>query len=91
MARSRGGARPGHARARASSGGSANPIRRVAFAFNDWFERVADRYPRWLAWALDHRAARARRRRASIVVAGMLILPMLGFTWMPDVDGGEFT
>ena len=30
-----------------------NPIRRVAFAFNDWFERVADRYPRWLDWALD--------------------------------------
>src|SRR5438105_3946065 len=26
----------------------ANPVRRVAFAFNDWFERVADHYPRWL-------------------------------------------
>ena len=32
-----------------------NFIRRGAFAFNDWFERVADRYPRWLSWALAHR------------------------------------
>src|SRR5215211_4011731 len=29
-----------------------NPIRRFAFAFNAWFERVADRYPNWLGWAL---------------------------------------
>src|SRR5438477_8830426 len=33
----------------------ANFIRRGAFAFNDWFERVADHYPRWLGWALGHR------------------------------------
>ncbi len=33
----------------------ANPIRRVAFAFNDWFERTADHYPNWLGWALGHR------------------------------------
>src|SRR6187551_3394211 len=33
----------------------ANFIRRFAFAFNDWFERTADRYPGWLGWALSHR------------------------------------
>src|ERR687886_715131 len=33
----------------------AGPIRRVAFAFNDWFERTADPYPGWLRWALTHR------------------------------------
>src|SRR5437868_3128686 len=32
-----------------------NPIRRFAFWFNDGFERLADRYPQWLQWALGHR------------------------------------
>ncbi|HEX8433222.1 MAG TPA: efflux RND transporter permease subunit, partial [Longimicrobium sp.] len=32
-----------------------NLITRAAVRFNEWFERVADRYPRWLAWGLDHR------------------------------------
>ena len=45
--------------------------------------------PGWLAWALGHRAL-VLGVAASIVVVGMLILPRLGFTWMPDVDGGEF-
>jgi hydrophobic/amphiphilic exporter-1 (mainly G- bacteria), HAE1 family len=69
--------------------GKVNPIRRFAFAFNDAFERVADRYPRWLGWALDHRPAVMGIAALSIVGAG-LIVPLLGFTWMPDFDGGEF-
>src|SRR5215217_752414 len=68
----------------------ANPIRRGAFAFNDWFERVADRYPRWLGWALGHRAI-IMGIAASTIVASFLILPKLGFTWMPDVNGDEFS
>src|SRR5215207_2774095 len=68
----------------------ANPIRRVAFAFNDWFERVADRYPRWLAWSLSHRPL-VLAVAASTVVISALILPRLGFTWMPDVNGDEFS
>jgi len=68
---------------------SRNPIRRVAFAFNDWFERVADRYPRGLAWALNHRLAVLGA--ALVTVAGsVMLVPKLGFTWMPDVDGSEF-
>jgi HAE1 family hydrophobic/amphiphilic exporter-1 len=68
----------------------ANPIRRVAFAFNDWFERVADQYPRWLAWALGHRLT-VLAVAASTVVASFIIIPRLGFTWMPDVNGDEFS
>jgi hydrophobic/amphiphilic exporter-1 (mainly G- bacteria), HAE1 family len=67
----------------------ANFIRRGAFAFNDWFERVADRYPGWLAWALGHRILVITAAAATIVVS-FVIIPRLGFTWMPDVNGDEF-
>ncbi|HEY0035642.1 MAG TPA: efflux RND transporter permease subunit [Longimicrobium sp.] len=66
-----------------------NFIQRGARAFNDWFERVADRYPRGLAWALGHRLAVVGVAGGTIV-ASMLIIPTLGFTWVPDFDGGEF-
>ena len=68
----------------------ANLIRRGAFAFNDWFERVADRYPRWLGWSLSHRVF-VLGAAAATVVASFLILGQLGFTWMPDVNGNEFS
>ena len=67
----------------------ANFIRRGAFAFNDWFERVADRYPRGLAWALGHRIA-VLGLAALTVGVSLYIIPRLGFTWMPDVNGDEF-
>jgi len=67
-----------------------NPVRRVAFAFNDLFERVADRYPGWLRWSLGHRVTVLAVAAVSIIVA-FLLIPKLGFTWMPDEDGGEFT
>ena len=65
------------------------PIRRVAFAFNDWFERVADRYPAGLGWALEHRWTVMTLATASIVIA-LLLVPHLGFTWMPDTNADEF-
>ena len=65
-----------------------NPVRRVAFAFNDVFERVADRYPGWLGWALGHRLIVCVAAVASVVIA-FLLVPKLGFTWMPDADTGE--
>ncbi len=68
---------------------SRNPVTRFAGWFNDRFEALADRYPRWLAWALGHRPAVLAGATASIVAAAV-ILPGLGFTWMPDFDGGEF-
>jgi HAE1 family hydrophobic/amphiphilic exporter-1 len=66
-----------------------NVVQRAARRFNDWFERVADRYPRWLDWSLGHRKTVVSGALACIVVA-MLIIPRLGFTWLPDFDGGEF-
>ncbi|HKO16258.1 MAG TPA: efflux RND transporter permease subunit [Gemmatimonadaceae bacterium] len=68
--------------------GKVNPVRRFAFAFNDWFERVADRYPSWLRWALGHRVIVMGIAAASVLVA-FLLVPRLGFTWMPEADMGE--
>ena len=66
-----------------------NPIRKFAFWFDDQFERTADRYKGWLAAALRHRALVMGVAVASIAGAG-LMYPLLGFTWMPDYDAGEF-
>jgi hydrophobic/amphiphilic exporter-1 (mainly G- bacteria), HAE1 family len=60
-----------------------------AVAFNEWFDRLADRYPSWLGWALDHRGIVLSAAAAS-VVAAFLIIPKLGFTWMPEINGDEF-
>ena len=68
----------------------ANPVRRIAFAFNDRFERLADHYPSWLEWALGHRLVVLAAAAATIVLS-FIIIPRLGFTWMPDVNGDEFS
>src|SRR6266542_3113851 len=62
-----------------------NPIRRVGLAFDGLFERTADKYPRWLRWALSHRALVMGAAAGSIAIAG-LIYPHLGYTWLPEVD-----
>ena len=67
-----------------------NPIRRFGFAFNAWFERVADHYPKALGWAINHRWVVVGVAVASIAGA-FAIVPKLGFTWMPDADTGEMT
>jgi HAE1 family hydrophobic/amphiphilic exporter-1 len=64
-------------------------IRRAASAFNHWFDGVAARYPHWLGWSLDHRPVILGVAVVSIV-GSMIIVPRLGFTWVPDFDGGEF-
>jgi HAE1 family hydrophobic/amphiphilic exporter-1 len=66
-----------------------NPIKRFVFAFNQWFESVAERYPLGLGWALAHRPVVLGAAAASILIA-FLIVPKLGFTWMPDINGDEF-
>ena len=70
-------------------GRKAGPIHRVAIAFNRVFDRVADHYPGWLRWGLHHRFIVIVGAGISIYSA-FAIFPKLGFTWMPDVDGGEF-
>src|SRR4051812_3371350 len=67
-----------------------NPIRRFGFAFNAWFERTADHYPKALGWAINHRWIVVGVAAASIVGA-FAIVPKLGFTWMPDADTAEMT
>ncbi len=64
-------------------------LHRYAVKFNDWFDTIIHRYPGWLAWALDHRAIVMGGAAASIVIA-FIILPRLGFTWMPEVNADEF-
>ncbi|HET8787104.1 MAG TPA: efflux RND transporter permease subunit, partial [Candidatus Limnocylindrales bacterium] len=66
------------------------PIRRVGVAFNDWFERVADRYPPRLRWALHHRGIVMALAGVSVAIA-FIIIPRLGFTWMPDLNGDDFS
>ncbi len=76
----------GHAATRSKT---RNPIRRMAFAFDDAFERTAERYRSWLGGALRHRWWVLGGAVASVALA-FLLAPLLGFTWLPDYDGGEF-
>ncbi|MCC6316797.1 MAG: efflux RND transporter permease subunit [Gemmatimonadaceae bacterium] len=66
-----------------------NPIRKLAFAFDDWFERTSERYRRALDWSLDRRGLMIGLAVVSVVGA-FALFPMLGFTWLPDYDSGEF-
>jgi HAE1 family hydrophobic/amphiphilic exporter-1 len=66
-----------------------NPIRRFAFAFDDAFERTADRYKNWLAWSLNRRWLMVGGAAGSIALA-FALFGFLGFTWIPDYDAGEF-
>ncbi|MEX2154281.1 MAG: efflux RND transporter permease subunit, partial [Gemmatimonadaceae bacterium] len=75
----------GHARSR-----SRNPVKRGVLAFNQWFERVADRYPGALDRALGKRWAVVGVGFVSVAVA-ILLVPRIGFTWMPDADTNEFS
>ena len=66
-----------------------NPIRRFAFAFDDAFERTAERYRNWLGWALKRRWWMVGAAAASIATS-FALAGLLGFTWVPDYDSGEF-
>ncbi len=68
----------------------AGPVRRIALRFDRWFERMADHYPAMLRWAMKRRWLVVGGAIGSVVIAG-LIYAQLGFTWMPDFDGGEFS
>jgi HAE1 family hydrophobic/amphiphilic exporter-1 len=53
-----------------------NPIARTLEKFNNWFNRVAERYKGLIAWALDHRVAVVLLAIASFLIA--LALPAVG-------------
>jgi HAE1 family hydrophobic/amphiphilic exporter-1 len=66
-----------------------NPVKRGVLAFNRWFETVAERYPRWLDWALHRRVLMVGIAGASVAVA-FLLIPRIGFSWIPETDANEF-
>ncbi len=66
-----------------------NPIRRFAIGFNTWFERISDKYPRWLNYSLHHRGLIVLGAVASVVIAAY-IFPKLGFTWLPETNDSKF-
>ncbi|HEX7122160.1 MAG TPA: efflux RND transporter permease subunit [Gemmatimonadaceae bacterium] len=66
-----------------------NPIRKFAFAFDDAFERTADRYKGWLSQALKRRWLVVTAAVVAIAVS-FAMYPLLGFTWLPAYDAGEF-
>jgi multidrug efflux pump subunit AcrB len=53
------------------------------------FERVADRYARFLRWGLDHKALVTGGVVAAFVVS-MAMAPQLATEFFPKVDAGEF-
>ena len=66
-----------------------NPVKRFVFGFNAWFERIADKYPAMLDRSLSKRWLVVAGAVASVVIA-LLLVPRIGFTWMPDADTNEF-
>jgi HAE1 family hydrophobic/amphiphilic exporter-1 len=66
-------------------------LSRMLGAFNDWFDRQADRYKVVIGWALDHRWSMVALAVATFV--GALALPALGYLgggFFPVTDDSEF-
>jgi hydrophobic/amphiphilic exporter-1 (mainly G- bacteria), HAE1 family len=64
-------------------------VHRLLDAFNDWFERMAERYRKLIGWSLDHR----------LVIVGMALVAFLGGVglffvleteFQTAIDQGEF-
>jgi hydrophobic/amphiphilic exporter-1 (mainly G- bacteria), HAE1 family len=71
------------------SGRHRNWLFRMLDHFNVFFERVSDGYQRIISWALDHRKTILVLGTAAF--AGALFLaPLLGSSFMPTYDRGEF-
>jgi HAE1 family hydrophobic/amphiphilic exporter-1 len=64
-------------------------IARAVGAFNRWFDRQAERYQRWVAWALDHRLAVILVAVLSFVGAGAAQAKLGGFGFVPVSDRSE--
>ncbi|HWA56268.1 MAG TPA: efflux RND transporter permease subunit [Gemmatimonadales bacterium] len=66
-------------------------ITRLLDRFNAWFERLARRYERVIAWALDHRWTMVFIATASFIFAlAMPALSLVGVGFFPIDDRGEF-
>src|SRR5262249_23609124 len=63
----------------AHAGPPKNPVKRVVYNFNAWFERTADKYPGWLSKALDNRVWVLSAAGVTVIIAFILI-PQIGFS-----------
>lgn len=66
-----------------------NIFMRAVAAFNTGFDRLAGGYRRIIAWALRHRVA-TLILTAFVFIGTMGLAPLIGFSFFPEVDRGEF-
>jgi hydrophobic/amphiphilic exporter-1 (mainly G- bacteria), HAE1 family len=64
-------------------------ISRLLDRFNDFFERIAERYRALIGWALDHRKTVVITATAAFV-GGLIIFGSLESAFMTNFDKGEF-
>jgi len=69
--------------------GNRNPLGRFLDAFNDWFNRGAERYRGVIAWALDHRKSVLALATVAFA-AGIIVFGRLESSFIPEQDRGEF-
>ena len=69
--------------------GKRGGLGRLLDGFNDWFNRLADRYRGVIAWALDHRKSVLALAIAAFV-AGIWVFGSLESSFVPNQDRGEF-
>jgi len=65
------------------------PIGHALEAFNNWFNRGAERYRGVIAWALDHRKSVLALATAAFAI-GMVVFGSLESSFMSKEDRGEF-
>jgi HAE1 family hydrophobic/amphiphilic exporter-1 len=69
-----------------------NPLARALDRFNQWFDRMADRYKDVIAWALDHRLAMVALASGSMLAAmAMVGLGIVGASFVPVSDRSEIS
>jgi HAE1 family hydrophobic/amphiphilic exporter-1 len=67
------------------------PVTRALDRFNAWFNRMAERYTRIIAWALDHRWWMVAIIAVSLVGAIGLQATIGGTSFVPETDNSELT
>jgi len=67
-----------------------NAVTRAVARFNEWFDRISQRYRGLVEWALMHRPATIAIAALSLVAAFALV-PFIGGEFSPQSDNSEFT
>jgi HAE1 family hydrophobic/amphiphilic exporter-1 len=69
--------------------GKKNILMRAVAGFNTGFDKMAHGYRHVIKWALDHRVA-TLVMTAVVFVGSLSLAPLIGFSFMPESDRGEF-